>query len=93
MTKPLVIYDFAPAPFQNFTLHIFLQCQPIPTAHTTVAKRSNLDPAPTTENRGRILGRNWYKILKSFPPCYYSHLYLRILFTPLLEQKWFEIGL
>ncbi len=40
---------------------------------------------------GRILGRNWDKSLKSFPPCY-SQSPLLTDFTP-LEQKWFEAGL
>jgi hypothetical protein len=34
-----------------------------------------------TENRGRILGRNWDKSLKSFPPCY-SQSPLLTDFTP-----------
>ncbi len=43
--------------------------------------------------RGRILGRNWDKSLKSFPPCY-SQSPLPTDFTPLphsLEQKWLKL--
>jgi hypothetical protein len=39
---------------------------------------------------GRILGRNWDKNLKSFPP-FYSQSPLLTDFTP-PEQKWFETG-
>ncbi len=46
-------------------------------------------------SRGRILGRNWDKSLKSLPSCYSQSPLLKD-FTPpppLLEQKWFETGL
>ncbi len=33
------------------------------------------DGAPLSVNRSRILGRNWDKCLKSFPPAIHSHLY------------------
>ncbi len=43
--------------------------------------------------RERILGRNWDKSLKIFPP-YYSQSPLLTGFTPPpLENKWFETGL
>jgi hypothetical protein len=42
---------------------------------------------------GRILGRNWDKSLKIFPPSIRSHLHERILLPSLLWQKWLEIGL
>ncbi len=41
--------------------------------------------------RGRILGRNWDKSPKSFPPCY-SQSPLQMEFTT-PEQKRFETGL
>ncbi len=46
--------------------------------------------------RGRILGRNWDKSLKSFPPCYsQSPLQMDLPPPPPTpqEQKWFETGL
>jgi hypothetical protein len=47
--------------------------------------------------RGLILGRNWDKSLKSFPPCYSQSSLLTGILLPLPppppEQKWFETGL
>ncbi len=47
------------------------------------------------QHRGRILGHNWDKSLKSFPPCYSQSPLLRILPSPhpLPRAKWFETGL
>ncbi len=46
-------------------------------------------------SRGRILGRNWGKSRKSFPPCYPQSTSLTD-FTPSppppFDQKWFETG-
>jgi hypothetical protein len=38
---------------------------------------------PKEQCRGQILGRNWDKSPKSFPPCYSQ--------SPLLEQKWLKL--
>ncbi len=51
--------------------------------------------AVRTRYRGRILGRNWDKSLKSFPFCY-SQSPLQTDFIPpppSLEQKWFKTRL
>ncbi len=44
-------------------------------------------PAPpgSSSSRGRILGRNWDKSLKCFPPCYSQSQ--RILLPPPIESK------
>ncbi len=39
----------------------------------------------------RILGRNWDKSLKSFPPCYSQSPLLTDFNLSTLEQKWFEM--
>jgi hypothetical protein len=43
----------------------------------------SLGENPDDFSKGRILGRNWDKSLKSFPPCY-SQAPLLMDFTPLL---------
>jgi hypothetical protein len=51
------------------------------------------------QTRGPILGRNWNKSLKSFPPCYLQEPLLKEFSPPppppppRLEQKWIETGL
>ncbi len=47
---------------------------------------------PFCTARGRILGRNWHKSLKSFPPCYSQSRLLRILLPPPPWAKWLETG-
>jgi|LakMenE01Jun11ns_1017448.scaffolds.fasta_scaffold8432406_1 hypothetical protein len=42
---------------------------------------------PSYANRGRILGRNWDTILKSFPPCYSQSPLLTDLLPPPLSKS------
>jgi hypothetical protein len=45
------------------------------------------------KSRGRILGRNWDKSLKSFLPCFSQSPLIADSTPPPLEKKWFETGL
>ncbi len=67
-----------------------LNCRHLQLVVLLVCK-SRFECNPVT--RGRILGRNWDKSLKSIPPCcLQSTLLTGFTLTP-FEKKWFELKL
>jgi hypothetical protein len=59
-------------------------CRP---SDSTILMNAGIEP------RDRILGRNWDKSLKSFPPCSSQSPLQTDSPAPLFVQKWFETGL